>query len=81
MPQPPLDPDLLRILVCPLTRSPLRQDGEALVAERPSGSGLRYPVRDGIPILLIEEAELPEGIASLDAFRERFASEIAPDPT
>ncbi|MEM6393690.1 MAG: Trm112 family protein [Planctomycetota bacterium] len=80
MAQPAIDPELLRILVCPLTRSPLRQEGELLIAERPAGAGLRYPVRDGIPILLVEEAELPEGVESLEAFRERYADEIAAEP-
>ena len=68
-----LDADLLEILVCPLTRSKLRQEGEYLVGEV---GGLRYPVRDGIPILLVEEAQLPEGIASLDEFKQKFADQI-----
>jgi len=66
--------DLLDILVCPLTRSPLRREGEDLVAEV---GGLRYPIRDGIPVLLVEEAALPEGISTLDEFRARFADQIA----
>jgi hypothetical protein len=47
--------DLLAILVCPLTRTPLRWDGQAqeLVSDE---AGLAYPVRDGVPVLLIEEA-------------------------
>ena len=68
-PESSVDPDLLKILVCPLTRSPLHQDGDELVA---AIGGLRYPIRDGIPILLIDEARLPEGVASLDAFKARF---------
>jgi uncharacterized protein YbaR (Trm112 family) len=50
-----LDPALLAILVCPMTRVPLRLDEAAqeLVADR---AGLAYPIRDGVPILLIEEA-------------------------
>jgi uncharacterized protein YbaR (Trm112 family) len=50
-----LDPALLSILVCPMTRMPLRLDEAAqeLVADR---AGLAYPIRDGVPILLIEEA-------------------------
>jgi uncharacterized protein YbaR (Trm112 family) len=52
---PALDPRLLAILVCPLTRVPLRYDAAAqeLVADR---AGLAYPIRDGVPILLIEAA-------------------------
>jgi uncharacterized protein YbaR (Trm112 family) len=49
------DPKLLAILVCPMTRAPLRHDEAAneLVADR---AGLAYPIRNGVPILLIEEA-------------------------
>jgi uncharacterized protein YbaR (Trm112 family) len=66
-----LDPELLSILRCPLTRSALRQEGDWLVAEV---GGLRYPVRDGIPVMLIEEAKLPEGIETLDEFKSRYAT-------
>ena len=69
-----LDPELLKILVCPLTRSPLRQEGDELVA---SVGGLRYPIRDGIPILLIDEAKLPTGVASLDEFKSKFRDQIS----
>ncbi|MAG17621.1 MAG: hypothetical protein CMJ21_06070 [Phycisphaerae bacterium] len=68
-----LDFELLEILVCPLTRSPLRQEGGELVGEV---GGLRYPIREGIPILLIEEAALPDGVESLDAFKQRYADKI-----
>ena len=69
-----IDPDLLEILVCPLTRSKLRQEGSELVAE---AGGLRYPIRNRIPILLIEEAVLPEGIATLEQFKAQFKHLIA----
>ena len=71
-----IDAELLKILVCPLTRSPLKQEGEELVAARPEGAGLRYPIRNGIPILLIEEAKLPPGFANLDEFKKKYASHI-----
>jgi uncharacterized protein len=50
-----VDPKLLEILVCPLTKGPLRYDAEReeLVSEQ---AGLAYPIRDGIPIMLIDEA-------------------------
>lgn len=64
-----IDPELLSILVCPVTRSPLRQEGDELVAEK---GGLRYPIRDGIPVLLADEAALPEGVASLEEFKQKF---------
>ncbi len=69
-----IEPELLEILRCPLTRSKLRLEGNDLVAEV---GGLRYPIRDGIPVMLVEEAGLPEGVASLDAFKEKFKTEIA----
>jgi len=72
-PNTTIDPDLLRMLVCPLTRSPLRQEGEELVGQT---GGLRYPIRDGIPVLLIDEAKLPEGIASLDQFKQEYGDSI-----
>ena len=50
-----LDPALLDKLVCPVTRTKLRFDPEAgeLISE---AAGLAFPVRDGIPIMLVEEA-------------------------
>jgi uncharacterized protein YbaR (Trm112 family) len=50
-----VDPRLLEILVCPLTKGPLRYDREAqeLISEE---AGLAYPIRDGIPIMLVDEA-------------------------
>ncbi|WP_343528102.1 Trm112 family protein [Sphingomonas sp.] len=54
-----LDPWLLERLVCPVTRTPLRYDEAAqeLVSE---AAGLAYPVRDGVPVMLVEEArQLP----------------------
>lgn len=70
---PTLDPELLKILVCPLTRSPLRQEGDELVG---TVGGLRYPIRDGIPVLLVEEAKMPAGIDNLEQFKARFKSQI-----
>ena len=50
-----IDPRLLEILVCPLTKAPLRYDRQAqeLISEE---AGLAYPIRDGIPIMLVDEA-------------------------
>lgn len=50
-----IDPKLLEILVCPLTRGPLSYDRERqeLVSRL---ARLAYPVREGIPIMLAEEA-------------------------
>ena len=53
----PVDPRLLEILVCPLTKGPLEYDRAA--NELISRSARRaYPIRDGIPIMLAEEARL-----------------------
>lgn len=64
-----IDPDLLDLLRCPLTGSRLRPEGDFLVAEI---GGLAYPVRDGFPVMLIEEARLPAGVASLEELRTRY---------
>lgn len=50
-----LDPWLLERLVCPATRTPLLYDEAAqeLISE---AAGLAYPIRDGIPVMLIEDA-------------------------
>ena len=50
-----IDTWLLERLVCPATRTPLRYDAERqeLVSE---AGGVAYPVRDGVPVLLVEEA-------------------------
>lgn len=51
-----LDPALLEIIVCPACRADLALVGEELVCQ---GCGLAYPVRDGIPVLLVDEARKP----------------------
>ena len=50
-----VDPRLLEVLVCPVTRGPLTYDREAgeLVSK---GAKLAFPIRDGVPIMLAEEA-------------------------
>ncbi len=50
-----VDRKLLEILVCPLTKSPLRYDAKAdeLISDQ---AQLAYPIRDGIPIMLVDEA-------------------------
>ena len=50
-----VDPRLLEVLVCPVTRGPLTYDREAneLVSK---GARLAYPIREGVPIMLAEEA-------------------------
>ena len=55
-----VDPRLLAILVCPLTRAPLRYDvaAQELVSE---AAGLAYPIREGVPIMLIDTARVIDG--------------------
>ena len=50
-----IDTKLLEALICPVSRTPLRYDRKAreLVSER---AGLAYPIRDGVPIMLPDEA-------------------------
>jgi uncharacterized protein YbaR (Trm112 family) len=59
-----IDRDLLDILACPACRAELREEGDRLVC---SACGLRYPVRDGIPILLVDEAERPDSVPPAEA--------------
>jgi len=51
-----IDRKLLEILVCPVTKGPLKYDSDrqVLISEQ---AGLAYPIRDGIPIMLESEAQ------------------------
>ena len=53
-----VDKELLEMLACPACKGPVREEGER-VACVSSSCGLRYPIREGIPVMLIEEAEKP----------------------
>ena len=57
-----IDPALLELLACPQSRHPLRLDEAAseLVCTD-AACGLAYPIRDGIPVLLVDEARRPAG--------------------
>jgi len=65
-----VDPKLLEILVCPLTKSPLVYDRSAreLISHQ---AGLAFPIRNGVPIMLVDEARtlsddpIAEGTAAL----------------
>ncbi len=56
-PPVPVDPRLLEVLVCPRTKGPLEYDRahNELISR---AAGLAYPIRDGIPIMLPEEARI-----------------------
>lgn len=51
-----IDRELLEILVCPVTHSPLVEVGDWLYATDPA-QPRKYPIRDGIPVMLADEAE------------------------
>ena len=53
-----IDKELLEILACPQCKSAVALEQEKIVCQNPA-CGLRYPIRDGIPVMLIEEAEKP----------------------
>ena len=52
----PISDDLLEILACPACKAPVHLEDEKLVCEQ---CGRRYRIEDGIPIMLIDEAEVP----------------------
>lgn len=52
-----IDETLLEILACPACKEPVRLENDKIVC---TGCGKRYPIRDDIPIMLIEEAEEPD---------------------
>ncbi|HEX9531353.1 MAG TPA: Trm112 family protein [bacterium] len=51
-----IDQELLEILACPLDKAPVSLQGDRIVCSK---CGRRYPIREGIPVMLIDEAELP----------------------
>jgi uncharacterized protein YbaR (Trm112 family) len=56
-----VDPELLQILACPLDKQPVAREGNYLVC---SECHRHYPIRDGIPVMLIDEALTPEQAAA-----------------
>lgn len=58
-----IDPLLLEVLVCPVTREKLRYDEprQELIS---NGAGLAYPIRDGVPVMLPEKARRLDGEAA-----------------
>ena len=51
-----LDEEFLSLLACPECKTSVRREGDRLVC---GTCGRRYPIRDGIPVMLVEEAEMP----------------------
>jgi uncharacterized protein YbaR (Trm112 family) len=55
--------ELLALLVCPMGKAPLRREGDVLICTR---CGPRFAIKDDIPNMLIEEAELPPDCATIN---------------
>ena len=53
-----IDKELLDILACPECKEGVREENDKIVC---TGCGRRYPIKDGIPVMLVDEAEMPEG--------------------
>ncbi len=51
--------DLLKILACPVCKAPLAENGAELICQN-AKCGLIYPIREGIPVLLADEARKPQ---------------------
>ena len=53
-----IDKELLDILACPACKADVKMEGDRIACVK---CGRRYPIKDDIPIMLIDEAELPDG--------------------
>jgi uncharacterized protein YbaR (Trm112 family) len=51
-----IDKDLLKILACPACRADVKLEGDWIICTK---CARRYPIKDGIPIMLVEEAKMP----------------------
>jgi uncharacterized protein len=58
-----IDRKFIDILRCPLGKSELKLENEFLIC---SQCGVKFPIRDGIPVLLMSEALLPEGFENVN---------------
>ena len=67
--------DLLDSMVCPFTRDALKLEKDKLVNVE---WGLKYHIRNGIPIMLVDEAELPAGIDNLDQLKAEISRSAKP---
>lgn len=66
-----ISPDLLDILRCPMDpkrQSRLNLEGEKLICSR---CGLKFPIKDGFPVMVVEEAELPAGVDNAEQLASR----------
>ena len=53
-----IDDELLKILACPACKAPVKLEGNRIICQN-AKCGLRYPIREGIPVMLIDEAQKP----------------------
>lgn len=69
-----VDPKLLELLVCPLTKTTLAydRDNNRLIS---SAAGLAYPIIKGVPIMLIDEAEIIDDIKARE-FKDLFTKAL-----
>ena len=58
-----IDKELLDIFACPLCKTEVKLEGDKIICTK---CGRRYPVRDDIPVMLIDEAEVPDGKRDAD---------------
>lgn len=72
----PVDPTLIDLLVCPDCHGEIeyKERRQVIIC---TACGLRYPVRDNIPVMLVEEAERPEGAGGSSPGAERDAGDDA----
>jgi len=52
-----VDAELLKILACPLDKTPVKLEKDRIMCTK---CERRYPIRDGIPVMLVDEAEMPK---------------------
>lgn len=66
-----VDNELVNIMACPLTGDKLHQQGDWLVNAK---WDLRYPIRNSTPIMLLDQAQLPQGIDSIEELKAKIAA-------
>ena len=66
------DKELLDLMICPLTGDKLRLEGDDLVNEK---WGLKYPIRNGIPVMLLGQVQLPQGVNGIEELKAMIKAE------
>jgi uncharacterized protein len=61
-----MDSELLKILRCPLGKAELKLEGDTLVCIK---CGVIFPIKDDIPVLLMDEAKLPDGVKDISELK------------